>query len=218
MRLIAEFGKEREARYISHLDLMRVMQRSLRRAGVPVAYSQGFSPHPILSFATAVPVGCASRCEVADIRMAGDMPPDAFLAAINPALPDGMAVFRAMAAADEAPAPMAIVEAAEYLIEFYDDPRGAIAAFAAREAVPVAKKTKKGMREVDIRPMVYEMEALGARSLRCLLRHDNAQALKPTLLAQALGLEAASVLRTRLLARDGDGQKPLYDAYEGWRA
>ena len=217
MRLIVEFGKEGAAQYISHLDLMRVMQRALRRADLPVEYSQGFNPHAILSFATAVPVGCSSICEVADIHFARDVQPETFLSAMSAVLPEGMRVFRAVAAPENAPAPMAVVEAARYRILAQSDLRGAVHAFLGAETVSAMKKGKKGMREVNIRPMVYELaagEEGGEWFADCLLRHDNAQALKPSLLMEALGVQATSILRTQLLIRKEQAWLPLYDAYE----
>lgn len=69
--MIAEFEKMGRMSWFSHLDLQSTMQRALRRAGLPVRYSQGFNPHVNLSFATALPVGCQSRCEILDVELAG---------------------------------------------------------------------------------------------------------------------------------------------------
>ncbi len=69
MRLIAEFEKIGPAAYISHLDLQRVMGRALRRAKAPIKYSQGFNPHVLMSFATALSVGCESVCEILDLPL-----------------------------------------------------------------------------------------------------------------------------------------------------
>ena len=69
MRYLAQFRKTGAAVYVSHLDLMRTMQRALRRANVPMCYSNGFNPHPILSFAMASPVGMASHAEYMDVKV-----------------------------------------------------------------------------------------------------------------------------------------------------
>ncbi len=217
MRMIAEFCKEGEARYISHLDLMRVVQRSLRRASLPVDYSQGFNPHALLSFATAVPVGCSSACEIMDVKLNNDVLPDDFCDAINRALPAGMRVLRALCAKDEAPAPMAAVQAARYTIALCGLWADAVRDFLAADQRLAMKKSKKGMREVDIRPMVYELSAEeknGETELACILRHDSALALKPSLLVEALGTQGEQAHRTALLIKRGEAWAPLYSLYE----
>ena len=67
MRIIASFYKHDEVRFVSHLDMQRLFQRAFRRAGLPLSYSKGFNPHPLLSFATALSVGYTSECEYFDV-------------------------------------------------------------------------------------------------------------------------------------------------------
>ncbi len=216
VRVIAEFRKEGPARYISHLDLMRVMQRALRRADIPVVYSQGFNPHALISFATALPVGCSSECEIMDLRIEDGFGWGDLASRLNTALPDGLSVIRATRTSAEAPAPMAAVQAASYEVYASGDWPAKAKEFLASAGWPAAKRGKKGVRDVDIRPMVYALEPDGdGRRFTCVLRHDGALALKPSLLAQALGIEGESAHRTGLLLRGGDGWTPLYGLYEG---
>ena len=70
MRALICFGKRARLRFISHLDLQRFMQRALRRTDLPVAYSQGFNPHPQMAFASALAMGWVSEYEILDVKMA----------------------------------------------------------------------------------------------------------------------------------------------------
>ena len=89
MRLIARLTKLEPVRFVSHLDILRLLQRAFRRAGVPLSYSQGFNPHPLLSFATALSTGYTSGAEWIDVKLDKDMDTDDFLLSVNAALPVG---------------------------------------------------------------------------------------------------------------------------------
>ena len=89
MRIAARFKKGEQVRFVSHLDVQRMFQRSFRRAGIPVAYSQGFNPHPLTSFATALSVGCSSDAEWIDVKLDRDMSLTEFSMKLNSALPNG---------------------------------------------------------------------------------------------------------------------------------
>ena len=75
MRLAVVFTKEAPVRFVSHLDVQRLFQRAFRRAKLPLAYSQGFNPHPLVSFATALSVGMTSRGEYLDVTLAEELSP-----------------------------------------------------------------------------------------------------------------------------------------------
>ena len=90
MRLIIKYTKEERVKYISHLDFLRLVQRAIRRADIPVAYSQGFNPHPRLSFASALAVGVTSEGEYLDIFLRDDMDPELLCNRMNQKLPLGI--------------------------------------------------------------------------------------------------------------------------------
>ena len=87
MKAIIQFGKQGRLRFISHLDLQRFMQRALRRTGLPVAYSQGFNPHALLSFASALGMGVSSEAELLEVRFAEPVAEQTILEAMRAALP-----------------------------------------------------------------------------------------------------------------------------------
>ena len=220
MRMIAEFEKMGRMSWFSHLDLQNTMQRALRRARLPVAYSQGFNPHVLTSFATALSVGCQSRGEVMEVEMAGEISPEEFAEKLNACLPDGLKVRRCALVPDSAPALMAKVAEAGYDITAPDaDLTQAVEAFSKAEEVMVEKRSKTKTRLVNIRPMVHEITCAfdGKDSrLSMVLEQTNANALKVELVMQALAPEQEfRFVRTALYAAGSDGaREELFEAIQ----
>ncbi|MDR3085767.1 MAG: TIGR03936 family radical SAM-associated protein [Christensenellaceae bacterium] len=205
--MIAEFQKRERARWISHLDLQRAMQRALRRSKLPLGYSQGYNPHVNLSFASALSLGLESLCEILDVELAAAGEPEAFMAALNTVLPEGLQILRARLVEDAAPAPMALMRFAEYEAALPQTGlKEAVSALMASESVLAQKQSKKGVRQVDIRPMLFSLESAeeGAESrLKMLVLCSNADNLRPETVLSALDVSAAKIVRTRLLQADG---------------
>lgn len=220
MRMIAEFEKMGRMSWFSHLDLQNTMQRALRRAQLPVAYSQGFNPHVLTSFATALSVGCQSRGEVMEVEMAGEISPEEFAEKLNACLPDGLKVRRCALVPDSAPALMAKVAEAGYDITAPNaDLTQAVEAFLKAEEVMVEKRSKTKTRLVNIRPMVHEITCAfdGKDSrLSMVLEQTNANALKVELVMQALAPEQEfRFVRTALYAAGSDGaREELFEAIQ----
>lgn len=220
MRMIAEFEKMGRMSWFSHLDLQNTMQRALRRAQLPVAYSQGFNPHVLTSFATALSVGCQSRGEVMEVEMAGEISPEEFAEKLNACLPDGLKVRRCAPVPDSAPALMAKVAEAGYDITAPNaDLTQAVEAFLKAEEVMVEKRSKTKTRLVNIRPMVHEITCAfdGKDSrLSMVLEQNNANALKVELVMQALAPEQEfRFVRTALYAAGSDGaREELFEAIQ----
>lgn len=220
MRMIAEFEKMGRMSWFSHLDLQNTMQRALRRAQLPVAYSQGFNPHVLTSFATALSVGCQSRGEVMEVEMAGEISPEEFAEKLNACLPDGLKVRRCASVPDSAPALMAKVAEAGYDITAPNaDLTQAVEAFLKAEEVMVEKRSKTKTRLVNIRPMVHEITCAfdGKDSrLSMVLEQTNANALKVELVMQALAPEQEfRFVRTALYAAGTDGaREELFEAIQ----
>lgn len=206
--MLAEFQKTDRCIWFSHLDLQRTMQRALRRAQLPIAYSQGFNPHAELSFASALPVGVSSLCEILDVRLDGELAPEAFVQAMNGVLPRGLRICAARLVEDRFPAPMAKMAQAGYeALAFGADLRQAARDFLASQRFEVKKPSKGKVRQLDIRPMVQalDVELQGEDSrLTLLVTCTNADNLKPELLLEALCPGGRfQVTRTRLLAHGG---------------
>ena len=220
MRMIAEFEKMGRMSWFSHLDLQNTMQRALRRAQLPVAYSQGFNPHVLTSFATALSVGCQSRGEVMEVEMAGEISPEEFAEKLNACLPDGLKVRRCAPVPDSAPALMAKVAEAGYDVTAPNaDLTQAVEAFLKAEEVMVEKRSKTKTRLVNIRPMVHEITCAfdGKDSrLSMVLEQTNVNALKVELVMQALAPEQEfRFVRTALYAAGSDGaREELFEAIQ----
>lgn len=152
-RIRVRFAKRGRLRFLSHRDVARSVERAVRRAGLPVAHSHGFSPHPRLSWIGAAPTGTASEAEYLEIGLTRPVDPAALAAALDAALPDGLDV---LAAAVAEGTPLAErITASAWRIELPGvDPgalRRAVAALEAADEVVVERVTPSGRRQVDVR-------------------------------------------------------------------
>lgn len=156
------YTRKDAARYISHLDINRCMQRALARSHLPVWYTQGFNPHIYITFAMPTPLGYESGCETMDMRMVEDITYDEIKERLNAVLPEGLRVNRVDAPVHK---PDDIAKA-EYSVLVTSRQKTAgemeqlFREMLTQESVPVQKKTKKGMKEIDLKPMI---ELLSAR-------------------------------------------------------
>ena len=217
MRALIRFGKQPRLRFISHLDLQRFFQRAVNRTGLPIAWSQGFNPHPVMSFGSALALGWTSEYEVIDIKLAAPMGRGRVEAAVRAALPEDLPVLEVRMIDDKHPAPMALVRMSDYRITLNGGEAvlSQVDAFLNRDSVMAVRKTKSGEREVDIRPLCVELRKTDD-GLFCRLMLTEKDTLKPNLLLRALsdmaGVEPpeARIHRLALLGLDADGAvKPL---------
>lgn len=204
MKMIVVFEKAPRLRHIGHLDLMRAMQRALRRSGLPLRYSQGFNPHILLTFAAPLSVCMPGRREVMEVPLAGDMTGEQFLARLSPALPPDLPCISARPVDDRHPAPMALLSAARYKAQLDDAPNNlgeTIRAFLAQKEIPAIRKTKTGDKPCDIRPMIYDL-SLNGNALYMTLALCEKSTCKPDLLMDSLfafaGAKRPRALITRL--------------------
>ncbi|WP_295083942.1 TIGR03936 family radical SAM-associated protein [Ruminococcus sp.] len=157
IRVRATFEKCGRARYISHLDLNRCMLRIFRRSRLPIWYTEGFNPHPYYSFALALSLGFESSCEILDFNLNEDIPFDEIKDRLNAVMPEGM---RIISVAEQKQKITAITEA-EYSFSFLtsdtDRLYGDINALLALPEILMEKKTKKGIKTVDIKPSIKVM-------------------------------------------------------------
>ena len=120
MRILAVFEKSERIRHIGHLDIQRSMQRGLRRSGLPVAYSNGFNPHILITFASALSTGACGQREIMDVTMAEPTDAAVFLEKMNQAMPPELHLKEARAVDDRHPALMGSLRAASYDLLVYD--------------------------------------------------------------------------------------------------
>lgn len=168
-RLIVKFTKDLDVKYISHLDLMRVFERALRRAIIPIAYTQGFNPRPRMSFAAPLALGVSSQGEYLELELDQDMDLKDFTEALNKTLPIGIEILKVEVIEKTEKALMAQVQWAEYLIIVhnpnnitYDNLKDNISKLMMKDAIKVLKEGKDGIaKEVDIRSGIDRIEVVG---------------------------------------------------------
>lgn len=155
-RLRIRFAKRGRLRFVSHRDFQRAFERALRRAGVPIAFSQGFSPHPKVSYAGAAPTGAASEAEYLEIAVTRRCSPDEVRANLDAALPPGLDVLEVVEAAPGALADRLQASLWELRLPGVPVPRAEAAAHAllAQPVVEVERLTKNGVRILDARSAV----------------------------------------------------------------
>lgn len=164
-KLRLRYAKRGRLRFTSHRDVARTFERALRRAGVPMAYSQGFSPRPKVSWTGAVPTGVASVAEYVELQLARRVDPAVLRAELDAALPDGIDVLDAVPAAPGALADELRVSKWRIDLPGTDvaELRQAVAALMAAESVEVEKMTKDGRRTIDARAALVDAEVLDGR-------------------------------------------------------
>ena len=214
MKLIYVFGKEGRIRFVSHLDLQRFLQRALNRTCLPIAYSKGFNPHPVMSIAGALAMGYESDYEVFEVKIEGSINKQTALETMRSALPPDMPVKRVLFRDDSFPAMMALVKMADYnIIPQYDYEALAMAVdhFLAMDTCMGIRKTKSGERKIDIRKLCIALKAEnGSLSTRLMLTEQDT--LKPDLLLSTLceivgiAVPDCRVRRKLLLGQDKSGE------------
>lgn len=153
-------------KYMSHLDFIRTFERSARRADLPITLSGGFNPRPRMSFSPALPVGVSSCSEFVDIMLRESVDIDEASDALNESFPAGMRIVSSRILPPDTPALSAIIQAASYRLDLHGETQvrldcvmKAIDTLLASDSLKVTRVTPKGVREVDLRPLIYEMRA-----------------------------------------------------------
>ncbi len=229
MRMIVVFEKGYAIRHIGHLDLMRTVQRALRRTRLPIRYSKGYSPHIQLSFAAPLSVGVVGARELMDVPMEAEVTGEAFAAAMNAVLPQSLRVMAARPVEDDFPTLMALVAGSRIRVEFEAGPDAdavfeAFPRFMADDACVTLRKTKAGENMTNIRPFILEATMAktdAGYTLRALIENRREGSLKPAVLVQALcetaGVDSVGYTATReeILARQDGALIRLEDYAHG---
>jgi radical SAM-linked protein len=158
-RVRLRFAKRGRLRFLSHRDVARSFERAVRRAGVPVSHSHGFSPHPRLSWVGAAPTGAASEAEYVEMGLTRELDPAVVCEAMDRALPDGLDVLEAVVA--EPPALAERIDAGRWRLEVrgvpHADVEAAVATLLERESVVVIRVTPSGRKEIDVRAALVSL-------------------------------------------------------------
>lgn len=194
MNVRMKFKKHGCMKFIGHLDIMRYFQKAIRRADIDIAYSEGFSPHMIMSFAAPLGVGLTSEGEYVDLQIHSCESSKAAVEALNQTMVEGMEVISFLRLPDNVKNAMASVAAADYFVRFREGyaPENweeKFKAFLQKKEMLIVKKTKKSEAEVDLKPMIYECR-LQDNGIFMKVACGSANNLKPELVMEAFCRDA----------------------------
>lgn len=214
MKLLLRLEKGEKVKYISHLDMQRLFQRALRRAKLPCAYSQGFNPHMLVSFACALPVGVCSKAEYAEVVLERFVPPTECMARLNEVLPDGVKILNACEPKDTDPTVGSVIALAEYSFMLKDSGsvQDKLDSMLKKQEILIEKKTKKGFATVNVRNMIHSVKQKD-NMLYATLSCSNSENLRADKFREILleaGIETFSAVREKLfIISDGTLKEPL---------
>jgi radical SAM-linked protein len=209
-RLRLRFCRGARLKYISHLDLIRLWHRAFRRAGLELAYSEGFSPHPRIHIAAPLPLGVTGESELMDVVFAREYMPQSVMSSVNAQLPPGIKIEQIMQVALTAPSLQGQVRRAHYRVEIPESDASSqkveslIASLLALETLPWTQKREEKVRSFDLRCQIggIWIEEINpsciivGMDLQC----DSGGSGRPEQVVKALGLPApASVHRIKLV-------------------
>jgi len=213
-RLRLTFSKTGPARFISHLDLARTLERSFNRARIPIAYTQGFNRRPRMSLAAALPLGFTSGCELADIWLAEAMDPEVLREQMNYRMAPGIDVSRIEIAALPAPSLQSITTAATYSVTLLDrverlDIQQRIEQTLSMQSLIRQRRGRKGKaKEYDLRPLIIDLRLERAEedpvAMHMALFLQAGKSGRPDEVLAALSLDplAARIHRTKIILAD----------------
>jgi radical SAM-linked protein len=221
------FTKRGKVRFVSHRDVARAFDRAFRIEQLPLAFTEGFSPRPKVSFGLALSVGHESDAEYLDVELREAVDPESLVAPLGAALPEGMAVIGAVALADRAPALQEAVTTVDFLVapvDSHDEPVPAavlasvLDAAHSRAELPVTQVRKGKVRTEDVKPVIQSIELVrdGRPPALELSLSTQPRGARPREVLEALGMAAGvdlaegRVVRTaQWIERDGARMEPL---------
>jgi radical SAM-linked protein len=209
-RLRVRFCRGEELKFISHLDIIRLWLRAMRRAGIPLEYSEGFSPHPRISLAVPLSVGVTADNELMDISVTKVVSPHWFVDTVNRQLPDGLKVLEATPIGANVPSLQSQVRYTQYQVEVKSDKneeeiKGDIDRLLALESLPWHHERDTGRKSYDLRNLVDDIWVVEMKAESCvlgmILRCDESGSGRPEQVSLALGFPEypAAIERTKLL-------------------
>jgi radical SAM-linked protein len=209
-RLRVKFSRRDEVKFLSHLDLMRCLERALRRAGFSLTYSEGFTPHPRISLGVPLQVGVTSEAELMDIWLSQWIAPKSFQSEISKQLPSGIELLEALAIPEELPSLQSQVRFADYMVEVesdesVEDIHSAIRSLLDASSLPWHHTRNKDERHYDLRPLIDNIWFISQHSAKVKigmrLRCDNSGTGRPEQVIKALGFTSVpqSIHRTKLI-------------------
>jgi radical SAM-linked protein len=207
MRVRITFSKTGALRYIGNLDLHALWERATRRAGLPLAYTQGFHPQPKIYLASALPLGFSSRCEVVDLRFTQDVDIENMPRILQAVMPSGINIMKAEIADEQAPALQTQVIAAEYEViltgvpESSDLPKKSLMQRSEELLAESTLPRERRGKAYDLRPLIEQLAILSENKIFMRLTARQAATGRPEEVLDALGiaLENSEIERINLI-------------------
>lgn len=224
MKVRIKFSKKGAVRYIGHLDVMRYFQKAMRRSEIDIAYTTGFSPHQIMTFAAPLGVGLESNGEYMDVVLNSMLSSKDVVDRLNAVGCEGIQVLSAKVLPDDAKNAMSTVAAAKYTVLFRDgrmpeiDLENAVSNFMSQKQVLIQKETKKNTLEIDLKPGIYELQAFSG-GLSMVVDASSSGNIKPSMVVNALVEYAGATLvknaftvtREETYMNVGTAENPQYE-------
>ncbi len=225
MKIRIKFTRHGAVKFLGHLDLMRYFQKAIRRAQIDIRYSEGFSPHQIMSFAAPIGVGVESCGEYFDIEVNSTMSSKDAIQALNDTMAEGIRVLEYKKLPDQAAKAMAQVAGASYELYYKEEDKNPFSQEQLQELVQtwildqgeiiVTKETKKSTREIDIKPFIYQFDLIkrNGPGFAMTLSAGSIENIKPQLVLEYLyqkaqipyGVHDIQIERKEVYYRDLDG-------------
>lgn len=194
LRIVFEKGEG--IRFIGHLDILRTFIRGLKRANMPVKYSEGFNPHAVMTFALPMGVGVTSECEIMDVTLTKNIPANEVIEGINTNMQEGSIRVISAEYTDE---PMPEIEKAEYVIDILNDGKLNIEDVKnalSQTEIMVEKKSKKQVKQINVIEHIFESEILSynenSLKIRLVISAGNSFNVKPSVVIDGLANVAKS--------------------------
>jgi radical SAM-linked protein len=211
-----QYAKEDKMRFIGHLDVTRAFDRAIRQARIPIAYSQGFHPHPKASFGPPLALGIESLAEYVDLQLSEPYPWD-IVASLNESFPPGLRIVDAKPIFGKTPALNAAINAASYGVSLPRDVEltEAVKTLLTASSVILHRRTKQGIKDVDVRPGIRELSS-GSDVLSMTLTLGRQTSPRPIeLLEHLLGWPSDRILSLKItrtgliIERNGQKHSPM---------
>lgn len=188
---IIKYSRGEEVKYISHLDFVKFIQRTVRRAGLPMSYSQGFNPHPLMAVALPLSVGVTSQCELMRISLENDYSENEVKNALNSVFPNGFKIID-VKNCKESKIDFSSINRAKYICkcEVTTKTDFDINKFLSNDRILVMKKSKSGIKEADIKPHIHSLDCVEVKddilTFSMCLDAGNEYNLKPDTVIEAM--------------------------------
>lgn len=207
MRLKIKFAKTEAMRYTSHLDLQRTWERTLRRARLPLAYSQGFNPHPKINLGAALPLGFTSQGEMIEIWLEEQVPLQEIESTLTPVLPPGLQVQDIQETETRFPKLQTLIQSTKYAVNL-SQPIPELAArskeLLSKSSIIRQRRVKKKLKDYDLRPLIHELIAKGDNQLHMHLSALPGATGRPDEVLKALEIDplSAHIHRLEIIQKD----------------